>query len=71
MYLRLHKLLGNFMLLVFALVIMGMTSKASFAKDNGHAIKELGAKVEFVKIYQADVEEEDEEDSEDEEEERF
>ena len=68
MHLRLQKLMDNFMLLVFALAIMGMTSKASFATDNGNVIKELGAKVEFVKIYQADV---DEDEDEEEEEERF
>ena len=62
--------MGNFILLVFAFVILGITSNATFAKDDGQVIKEL-AKVEFVKIYQADVEEEDEDDSEDEEEERF
>lgn len=60
----------RFLLFMFAFVLMGMTSKASFASSNDNVIKELGATTEYVKIYQADTEE-DEDESEDEEEERF
>ena len=67
MYFRFQKLMGNFLLFIFALILIGMNSKASYAKDSGNIIKEL-AKVEFMIIDHAEEEDEDESD---EEEERF